>query len=110
VVWEKTQEPVGSYFVLAVTEKIDCYDFEKTKWLSNINDGWGREAAEATNYRLPGGHKNRVLRADAIEGRHLWRAAYPENGTKQMFCSKELAHFINARKRSCLKTLPFSVS
>ncbi|MEM7669920.1 MAG: DUF1629 domain-containing protein [Pseudomonadota bacterium] len=87
VVWRATGMSCGTYVFVLVTETVEHFDYDRTAWLTKTDGGFGRTAAEASQYRLALGYNEPcVLRAGAIAGRHVWRGA-PEGTRKIYFCS-----------------------
>ena len=81
----------GVYYHLIYTVKLDIFHYDRTRFL----EGFGRAAAEASRHVLCGGSDlfACVLKADVVEGRHLWRGRFQDSvlGT---FCSDELGEFM----------------
>lgn len=81
----------GTYHHLIYSVKLDLFHYDRTRFLK----GFGRQAAEASRHILCGDADQFacVLKANVVEGHHLWRGMHQDSvlGT---FCSDELGAFI----------------
>ncbi len=81
----------GIYYRVLLRQFLDAINVDKTEFKS----GFGLEAAERDLFTpFLSKQGKRTLKSEVIKSHHLWRGA-KENSVFDVFCSDELAQFIN---------------
>ncbi|MEM7178408.1 MAG: DUF1629 domain-containing protein [Pseudomonadota bacterium] len=94
------------YWFMLVTETVAHFDYDRTRWLTKLDAGFGPAAAEDSAYQLALGYNEPcVLKSDLIKGRHVWRGA-PEGARKIFFCSDAFRDFAHANHLRGARFIP----
>ncbi len=96
VVDRKRRRIHGLYYYVVLRQKLDPFDYEKTKF----THGFGLEAAKSSGWQgnwVPPRAAPLFLHKDKVAGLHLWRGT-DETNRFVYFCSDELQDFIKSNK------------
>ncbi|MEM6621859.1 MAG: DUF1629 domain-containing protein [Pseudomonadota bacterium] len=100
VVWKHSGNSAGEYFRFLCTATVeDPFDYDRTRWRTNFEGGYGVNAAKKSGYHpdlLPG--SKAFMHGGIIGERHLFRAKTPAL-VKPVLCSQTFADFLKSRKR-----------
>ncbi len=81
----------GIYHMVLLRQFLDAIDIDQTEF----EKGFGLEAAERDRFTpAMSQERKRTLKSDVISGHHLWRGSI-KNSRHEVFCSDEIAEFVN---------------
>lgn len=109
VFWEESGDFIDSYEWMLVSETVQQFDVERTKWRTKVGGGYGLEAAEDCGYDITFNKKSAAVKSQLIAGRTIWRGA-PKSACEFHFCSGEFANFYKHEKMRGLDLIQVAVT
>ena len=97
-----------NYRLSIITQKIECFDLDRTFWRTALEEKFGEAAAQDANFRPFDLEVPVHLKGAEIEGKHLWRGA-PGHGARTLYCSDAVADFVKRKELRGWELIPVEV-